>query len=63
MAFAPIRYALGCGAYPEKPQGSWYNHGYQMIGMYKKDWEHIGGGFSLQKSMVVTVNNIFTTFQ
>ncbi|KAL9965425.1 hypothetical protein ACROYT_G029224 [Oculina patagonica] len=43
MTFAPFFYALGCGAYPEKPQGSWHNHGYQMIGMFKKDWERIGG--------------------
>ena len=43
MTFAPVQYALKCGAYPEKPKGSWLSHGYQMIGMYKSDWDRIGG--------------------
>ena len=45
MIFAPVQYALDCGAYPNKPKGSWYSHGYQMIGMYKGDWDRSGGEF------------------
>ena len=45
MIFAPVQYALDCGAYPNKPKGSWYSHGYQMIGMYKGDWDRTGGEF------------------
>ena len=45
MIFAPVQYALDCGANPNKPKGSWYSHGYQMIGMYKGDWDGTGGEF------------------
>ncbi len=53
MTFAPVFYGLNCGAYPKKPQGSWHNHGYQMIGMFKKDWELIGGELEYQESFAV----------
>ena len=53
MTFAPIFYGLDCGAYPEKPKGSWHNHGYEMIGMFKKDWERIGGKLKIKKKVVL----------
>ena len=56
MTFAPIFYGLDCGAYPEKPKGSWHNHGYQMIGMFKKDWERIGGKLKNKKKVVFSQN-------
>ena len=56
MTFAPIFYGLDCGAYPEKPKGSWHNHGYQMIGMFKKDWERIGGKLTNKKKVVFSQN-------
>lgn len=43
MIYAPVLYALDCGAYPDNPKGSWDSHGYQMIGMYKWDWDRVGG--------------------
>ena len=45
MTYAPVFYNLDCGSYPDKPQGSWGSHGYQMIGMFKGDWNRIGGKF------------------
>lgn len=45
MIFAPVQYALDCGAYPKKPKGSWCSHGYQMTGMFKGDWDRTGGEF------------------
>ena len=56
MTFAPIFYGLDCGAYPEKPKGSWHDHGYQMIGMFKKDWERIGGKLTNEKKVVFSQN-------
>lgn len=60
MTFAPIFYGLDCGAYPEKPKGSWHDHGYQMIGMFKKDWELIGGELENKKKVVLF--GIFSIF-
>ena len=57
MIFAPVQYALDCGAYPNKPKGSWYSHGYQMIGMYKGDWDGTGGEFRKQAKQRVTKNS------
>ena len=58
MTFAPIFYGLDCGAYPEKPKGSWHNHGYEMIGMFKKDWERIGGKLKNKNKVVVFSQNV-----
>ena len=57
MIFAPVQYALDCGAYPNKPKGSWYGHGYQMIGMYKGDWDRTGGEFWKHAKQRVTKNS------
>ena len=46
MIYTPVLYALNCGAYPDNPQGSWYNHGYQVIAMYKNDWDRLGGALN-----------------
>lgn len=60
MTFAPVFYGLGCGVYPEKPQGSWHNHSYQMIGMFKKDWELIGGELESNKKVLLYSNKGLT---
>ena len=64
MTFAPIFYGLDCGAYPEKPKGSWHNHGFQMIGMFKIDWERIGGKLKNKKKvMLFRMLSIFYSYR
>lgn len=45
MAFAPVVLQLNCNSHPgiQNPSGSWCFHGYDVIGIYKKDWTRISG--------------------
>lgn len=53
MIFVLIFYGLDCGVYFEKLKGLWCNYGYEMIGMFKKDWEWIGGKLKNKKKVVL----------
>ena len=40
--------SLECGASPARPRGTWEVYGYGLIGLYKSDWDRVGG-FPVQK--------------
>ncbi|EDO43079.1 predicted protein [Nematostella vectensis] len=41
--YAPVLIRLGCGHNPLNISGRWEIHGFGMVGMYKSDWDQIGG--------------------
>ena len=43
MAVTPILLRLDCDSTPVQPSGFWDTEGYGLYGIYKKDWEIIGG--------------------
>ena len=36
---------LACGRYSHKPAGYWEAFGYGIFGIYKSDWDNMGGKF------------------
>ncbi|EDO48941.1 predicted protein [Nematostella vectensis] len=41
--FVPKLVKLKCGYSPQYPQGGWDTLGYGLLGIYKTDWDRIGG--------------------
>ena len=43
IAYSPLLIRLACGATADRPLGHWEIHGLGLMGVYKSDWDKVGG--------------------